>query len=47
MLLLVRRGADGKVEVPHGNSVVQAGDQVVLVMKSGVRRILQLFGGKV
>lgn len=47
VLLLVRRGADGKVEVPHGNSVVQAGDQVVLVMKSGVRRILQLFGGKV
>ena len=46
LVLLVRNGATGPSSIPHGNTVIQAGDHVVFVACAGDRRTIRLFGGR-
>lgn len=46
LLLLIRRPDGDSFELPHGDTVVEEGARVALVVKAGDQRVVGLFGGK-
>ena len=46
LLLLIRRPGGDSFELPHGDTVVEEGARVALVVRAGDQRIVGLFGGK-
>lgn len=46
LLLLVRPAGGGALVLPHGDTVIGAGDHVVLAMRGGDMEVVRLFGGR-
>ena len=43
LVLLVRHAADGTFSLPHGDTVLGAGDHVDLIARAGDRKLSRLF----